>query len=104
MQRTALVASLLVLSLAPASRAGEDYYLLMFGAQTVPNDPNYAHSFATFVRVCWDGDGPCPDFKNARLEAHTISWLPANMIVRTRALFPECGHNFDMHPTIEWCQ
>jgi hypothetical protein len=35
------------------------------------------------------------------LEAHTISWLPANGIVRTRALCPEPGRNFELHDTVK---
>lgn len=95
-------AALLFLMWPAALSAGEDYFMLMFGSQRIPTDPDYSHSFATFVRVCWDGDGPCP--KDARIEAHTISWLPCNMIVRTRALCPECGCNFDLHTTLRWTQ
>lgn len=81
-----------------AAHAGDAYYLLMFASQRVPNNPNYAHTFATFVRVCWEGDGPCP--ANAVYEAHTISWLPANLNIRVGALCAEPGHNFDLHETI----
>src|SRR5687767_7453101 len=95
------LASMLLLALAGGARAGEDYFLLMFGAQRVPNNPNYSHSFATFVRVSWLGDGPCPH--NPTLETYTISWLPENMRVRVLALCPECGRNFDLHTTIRWC-
>src|SRR5262245_61246347 len=80
------------------AHAGEAYYLLMFGSRRVPADPNYAHSFATSVRVRWVGNGPCQD--PFLLEAHTISWLPANLKVRTMALRPECGKNFDLHATL----
>ena len=75
-----------------AARAGEDFYLLMFSAQRVPNDPDFSHSFATFVRVTWPGNGPCTG--NATLEAHTVSWLPANLAVRTFALVAERGRNY----------
>lgn len=102
MKRLASLTALLLLACPGKVRAGEDYYLLMFGAQSVPANPNYAHSFATFVRASWEGDGPCP--QNPCIEAHTISWLPATMVVRTHALFPECGRNFDLHTTIRWCQ
>src|SRR3954452_3921709 len=85
---------------ASPARAGEAYYLLMFGSQRIPNNPNYSHSFATFVRVCWPGNGPCPH--NATLEARTISWLPRTMVVRTLALRPEWGYNFDLHTTLRY--
>jgi len=85
-----------------SARAGEDYYLLMFGAQTVPADPKFAHSFATFARASWEGDGPCPE--KATLEAFTISWLPSNMTIRLYTLLPECGTNFDLPTTLRFCQ
>jgi hypothetical protein len=95
---TALV---LLLAGAPGARAGEAYYLLMFGAQRIPNNPDYSHTFATFVRATWPGDGPCPASPPC-LEAHTISWLPRNLEVRTWALLPECGHNFELHDTLRY--
>lgn len=101
MVRPMLVALLLLLMPA-IGRAGEDYYLLMFGSQRIPNTPNYTHSFATFVRVTWAGDGPRPP--NPCVEEHTISWLPESGKVRTLALLPECGRNFGLHETMRWCQ
>ena len=94
-------ASLLVcsLTLAGNARGGEEFYVLMFGSQRIPNNPNYAHTFATFVRVCWDGPGPCP--KNAQLESHTISWMPANLQPRVMALLPECGTNLDLQASLD---
>jgi hypothetical protein len=89
-----------VLALPGATRAGEAYYVLMFGSQRVPNDPDYSHIFATFVRATWPGGEPCPG--PPRLEAHTISWLPRNLEVRTLALLPECGHNFELHETLRY--
>ncbi len=89
---------ILMLSSACSAEGGEAYYMLVFGSQQIPNRPNYAHSFATFVRVTWPGDDACP--ATANLEAHTISWLPANLIVRTNALFPERGHNFGLEETL----
>ena len=52
-----LASSLFFLVLSPPAHAGEDYYLLMFASQRIPNNPNYAHTFATFVRATWEGDG-----------------------------------------------
>src|SRR5204863_1128531 len=36
------------------------------------------------------------------IEAHTISWLPANLKIRFLALLPEPGHNFDLHETLRF--
>jgi hypothetical protein len=88
---------LLVLALAPGARGAEAYYLMVLGCQRVPNNPDYSHSAAVFVRAVWDRPGAAP-----RLEVHTISWLPSNLRVRSLALRPECGHNFDLHTTLRW--
>jgi hypothetical protein len=72
----------------------------MFGSQQVPNDPNYSHTFATFVRATWPGNGPCR--AAPRLEAHTISWLPANGRIRTAALLPEEGRNYGLDETLRY--
>jgi hypothetical protein len=91
-------AALVILTSAGGAQAGEAYYLLMFGSQQIPTNPNYSHSWATFVRASWEGDAPCPI--NPTLEAHTISWLPASMVIRVWALCPECGANFELHATM----
>jgi hypothetical protein len=82
------------------ARAGEAHYLLVFASQRVPNNPNYSHTFATFVRASWPGDGPCP--RCPTLEARTISWLPRSLVVRTLALLPECGRNLGLHETLRY--
>ena len=89
-----------LLAVGTNATAGEAYYLLMFGSQRVPANPNHSHTFATFAKASWQGPGPCP--ANPVLEAHTISWLPANLKVRTGALRPECGHNFDLHQSLDF--
>jgi hypothetical protein len=90
----------LALPLPGGARAGEAHFLLVFASQRVPNNPNYSHTFATFVRASWPGDGPCP--RCPALEARTISWLPRSLVVRTLALCPECGHNLGLHETLRY--
>jgi hypothetical protein len=80
--------------------AGEACFVLMFGSQRIPNQPNYSHTFATFVRATWAGDACRPG--PISLEAHTISWLPSNLVVRCCALLPECGRNLDLHSTLRY--
>ena len=92
----AVVAGFLVAGSAPAD---EFYYVVMFGSQTSPTDPNTSHTFATFVRA--SGEGPCPTAYIVE-DCFTISWLPTSLKVRTRALLPECGHNFDLHETMRY--
>jgi hypothetical protein len=94
----ALGAAFLALAGAGPARGAEAYYLLVFGSQRVPNNPNYSHSFATFVHATWDGQGPAAP----RLEAVTISWLPQNLRLRVLALAPECGQNLDLHGTLHY--
>jgi len=93
---TALLALLLAAKTAPAE---DFYYLAMFGSQTTPADPNYSHTFASFVHAT--GEGPCPPAFVVE-DCFTISWLPADLKVRTRALLPECGHNFGLHETLDY--
>ena len=98
---TALPAMALLAHLLPGTaRAGEAHYLLVFASQRVPNNPNYSHTFATFVRASWPGDGPCP--RCPALEARTISWLPRSLAVRSLALWPECGRNLGLHETLRY--
>jgi hypothetical protein len=92
------VAAVLGLACTGPAQAGEAYFLLVFGSQRTPNDPDYSHSFATFVRATWDGPAPVAP----RLEVHTISWLPSNLRIRALALLPECGHNYELHMTLRW--
>ncbi len=93
---SAPLALLLFASPAPAE---EFYYLTMFGSQTTPNNPNYSHTFAAFVHA--SGDGACPTAYVVQ-DCFTISWLPTSLKVRTRALLPECGHNFTLHETLDY--
>ena len=79
---------------APAAAAEGAYFVLVFGAQRpVFKVPRYSHSFATFAHLLPDG----------RLEAFTISWLPATAEVRPFRLEPEPGFNFDLHATLRFC-
>jgi hypothetical protein len=73
--------------------AGEKYFLLMFGAQQFPKDPDYAHTFATFVRQTDCAEG-------RRLEVRTISWLPLQLPPRILRLRPETGRNYELHETM----
>jgi hypothetical protein len=87
-----------LLSARSPAGAAESYYLLVFASQNHPvNDPDLAHSFATFVRVT----GDAPPTQADRFEAFTISWLPATLQVQTRRLLPEPGVNLDLHASLD---
>jgi hypothetical protein len=83
---------------APAARGADFYYVLVFGSQTPRPCPRYSHTFATFVKAT--GAGPCAE--GYALEAHTISWLPADLEVRPAALLSEPGRNLDLYGTLRW--
>jgi hypothetical protein len=89
--------SVLLLTLISASQgvAAERYYVLVFGSQRVPPDSDDSHTFAAFVRLKDTPVGP-------RLECYTISWLPANLVIRTGALLPEPGRNLDLCTTLNY--
>jgi hypothetical protein len=90
------IGAVLLLLLAGTARGDEHYYLLVFGSQRDPSQPQYTHSFGTFVKVTGGGECPCT------LEAHTISWLPQSLEIRLARLRPECGVNLDLHPTLRY--
>jgi hypothetical protein len=92
-----LISLCLLLSTTARVKAGDFFYVLVFGSQQEWPNPRYSHSFATFVKAT--GTGEFPDTIE---EIHTISWLPATMVVRP-ALLPERGENFGLHQTIRWC-
>jgi hypothetical protein len=96
--RRGIAALLLALVCAGGAHGHEAYFLLMFGSQRTPNDPDFAHTFATFVHATWQGPAPV----SPCLEVCTISWLPRNLEIRTLALLPEVGQNFDLHTTLRY--
>lgn len=94
----ACLALFVLLGVPHGAHAEEFYYLLMFGAQRDAMQPQYAHTFATFVKAT--GQGPC--LANYHLETHTISWLPATLNIRLFARRAECGRNVGLDDTIHW--
>jgi hypothetical protein len=88
--------ALAALAVAPAVRADEFYYLMVFGSQFSPVSVKYSHTFAVFVRAT--GQGRCSSAYT--LEAHTISWYPASLDLRPAALLPECGRNLDLYSSL----
>ncbi len=78
------------------ANADEHFYVLIFGSQSHPKQFRYTHTWATFVRAIGEG----PDPANFALEAHTISWLPETLDIRTWALMPEPGVNLDLEQSL----
>jgi hypothetical protein len=85
--------------LACGGRASaHDYYVMVFASQRDGPSLNYSHTWATFVKATRTLEG------GHILEAHTISWLPANGMIRVAALLPEPGRNFDLVSTLNWAR
>jgi hypothetical protein len=85
----------LFLTLCQVAPAGERYYVLVFGSQTMPPDPRHSHSFAAFVKVT-ECDG------KRSVDYHTISWLSQDGQVRIWAPLPEPAKNWELHETINF--
>jgi hypothetical protein len=63
------------------------YFIIPFAYQNKKNDPEFSHSFITFVRVLADDRQPklnkglkTGNYKNRDFEAFNISWLPADFV------------------------
>lgn len=84
------------LCLTPFCQGGERYYIVLFGSQSCPKIPRYAHTFATVVKAT-----DCSTPGNAPLtEYHTISWLPADLTIDVYRIRPEAGHNYTLVQTL----
>src|SRR5262245_54168052 len=91
-------AMLLILGQAPINHE-ESYYVVVFSAQRqVLNQPRHAHNWATFIRV----RGPAGP--NAKVDWHTVSWMPANLIIRPARPLAEEGANVELHRTLDWAR
>jgi hypothetical protein len=68
----------------------------LFGAQSVPYQVRYTHTWATVVRTAVTPAGEYP------VEIHTVSWMPATLQIRPLALRPEPGVNLNLAETFAW--
>lgn len=75
-------------------RAGDWYYLLVFGSESTPKLPRFTHTWATFVKV----SGPCAG--PYQIECQTISWYAAKLELTPWRALPECGVNLDLPTTL----
>ena len=95
---------LLPLLLAPVAwesvaRAEERYYIIIFGSQSTPRLPRYTHTWATFVKASGEGQ----DSSKYHIdEVFTISWLPADLLVRSLRLRAQQGVNLDLEATLAY--
>jgi hypothetical protein len=74
----------------------ERYYVMLFGSQRITRQPRYVHSWATVVKVTGDPQGG-----QGTVEAHTISWMPATLVIHPWRFRVEEGGNLELNFTIE---
>ncbi|MDB5349315.1 MAG: hypothetical protein JWN86_562 [Planctomycetota bacterium] len=98
LRSAALAAFLLAGFSASSARAGEHYFVLIFGSQSSPKVLSRTHTWATFVKAVGEG----PDLSTYALEVNTISWLPASLDVRVWNPRPEKGVNFELRQTLNY--
>jgi hypothetical protein len=81
------------------ARTDERYYIVIFGSQSTPRLPRYTHTWATFLKA----SGACQDSSTFHIdEVFTISWLPANLEVRSLRLRAQQGVNLDLGATLAY--
>ena len=78
-------------------RAGESYYVMIFGSQSRPKRLRYTHTWATFIKATGEGT----DSNAYALEYNTISWLPSTLELRVLRPWPEPGVNLDLYQTLQ---
>jgi hypothetical protein len=83
-------------SAAMTGSPGERYFALVFGSQSTPKQAKYTHTWASVVKVS-GCDGPGAPV----VEEHTISWMPASLVIRPLSFRVEPGANLALHFTIE---
>ena len=74
---------------------GERYYMLVFGSETTPRVPRYTHTWATVVKTL-----EVPGCEPQVAEVHTISWMPADLVIHPWRFTPEPGRNLELHETV----
>src|SRR5438132_14189424 len=75
----------LVLVGVPRAARADDYFVIVYGAESDPRRPKFSHSWATFVRV---GPNGC--------EPVTLSWMPAEIEIHPNRFWSEPGVNLDL--------
>ncbi len=75
---------------------GERYYALVFASLSTPPRPAYSHTWATVVRAVEVPGAP------PAVEAHTISWMPATLVIHPLRRRVEQGVNLRLHETIAY--
>src|SRR5262245_12203884 len=83
---------------AKGQGSAENYYLVVFAAQSEPPVARRSHTFACFVKA-----GGRPEERKI-LESLAISWLPKSLNVAVVRALPEEGVNLALLPTLKWAR
>jgi hypothetical protein len=84
------------LSWAAPVLGSERYFILVFASQPPSRLPRYSHTWATVVRAEGAGD----DVRGFAIEPATISWVPADLVVRSYRVFAQKGVNLDLQESM----
>ncbi|QDU62722.1 hypothetical protein Pan216_35910 [Planctomycetes bacterium Pan216] len=95
-----LWALLALFVLAPSAQAGDRYYLILFGSESDPKRAKHTHTYGTVFRA----SGDLADPSQCRLEAYTISWMPADLKIKVLRMWPEPGANLGLFETFAWAE
>ena len=77
---------------------GEHFYVMLFASQSTPIPiPRLSHSWATVVHLKEAADG-----KDQQVEYHTISWMPASLVIHPYYFHPVEPVDLKLHETIRY--
>jgi hypothetical protein len=82
--------------LATPSPKNERYFLILFSSQSTLRIPRYTHSWGTVVKVT-----DVPGAEQPAVEAHTISWLPDSLEIRSWRIWVKPACNLGLHESIQ---
>ena len=92
----------------PPGKLQTRYFMLIFGSESVPKRGPRTHTWMTIVKATprpdvakpYDPDGDPKKYYD--LLAHTISWMPRSLHIRTIKFRAEPGVNLDLHTSIRF--
>jgi hypothetical protein len=95
---TRFCGALIALTLAAGAARADQYYVVVFGAESKPQRPKFSHSWAVFVHT--PGCDECgPPAEGEPVEWFVISWNAAKESLNPWDPLPEVGRNFDLPDT-----
>jgi hypothetical protein len=78
----------------PAETQVNRYYMVVLASQRADARPRASHTFAVFVRT-----------RGERVvETHSVSWMPATLVIMPLRRTPEPGRNLTLRETLQWAR